>query len=234
MPIDGVRLVSDGRTYVDGTVGPKGARRADYLEITEQREGPGYGWCGDWATWLLYRWGCQDGTFLNRAILNGKWTPGDNIARLQRAVPRVNHLSPSALREAVTGDILIYNTPNGGHICFLDTPVKDDGSYVTLDGNSWMGVVANNTRRVGGSPALLEILQLSAIPSSSPVAPWASADPVAPTQPGAAQPSLFGWPFPIPSGTEPGQTGPATQNPADVLTSLLGGGDGTSLPERLF
>jgi hypothetical protein len=42
-----------------------------------------YSWCGDFATWVYWKAGCQDGTLLNRAALNGTWVPQMNLTYIQ-------------------------------------------------------------------------------------------------------------------------------------------------------
>lgn len=119
--------------------------------ITERRhrERPGgnaYAWCGDFATYVLMLAGCHDGGALNRVALNGKWQPGDNIARLVRWAKGYNQFVTFTAAEQ--GDIIIFATGNGDHICFLDQPPDGGGIFYTIDGNHG-NVVARAKRTVG-------------------------------------------------------------------------------------
>lgn len=123
-------------------------------KITEDRcfERPGgrqYAWCGDFATYCLMCCGCQDGGALNRVALNGKWTPGDNIARLVRWAK--GHQQFCDLDQVEPGDIIIFANTTGDHICFAESILDGSGNYTTIDGNSG-NIVARNRRVKGNKP----------------------------------------------------------------------------------
>lgn len=134
--------------------------RNRYLEYTEGRDSwvdpqgqvKKYGWCGDFITWVLSQpaIAVRRGSILNRAELNGKWMPGDTLARFDRWAKNAgashtygevvsNVYSPSS------GDIVILNTPKGGHICFFKSWISGT-AFRSIDGNGPGGITAVNTR----------------------------------------------------------------------------------------
>jgi hypothetical protein len=112
-----------------------------------------YGWCGDFVTYVLSRVGVMDGRVLNRAELNdGKWTPGDNLARIQRwAKEHGAIVEVDAVREDPTlldhGDIAIFVRTDGDHIAFFEGWLAA-GSFSTLDGNSYGRICKRNGRQL--------------------------------------------------------------------------------------
>jgi len=145
---------------VEGKVGPS-TDNAWYSAITEGRRDfvdPSgaehrYGWCGDFATYCCMQGGVLDGSILNRASLNnGKWTPGDNLARLERWARSVGAarsvMEVAANRDQVTGgDLVIFSRPDGDHIGMFERWTAA-GEFSSLDGNSVGRVCARNFRRL--------------------------------------------------------------------------------------
>lgn len=131
--------------------------RGRYLEIAEGRgdlksqdpTAKRYQWCGDYVTFCFAASGCEDGELLNRAAINGKWIPGDNIDRIQRYAAK-RGLWSSDVKAVKRGSVYIIETydqdgkPNGGHIGIVEH--ADGDNIITLDGNSFGGVVARNKR----------------------------------------------------------------------------------------
>jgi hypothetical protein len=150
-------------------VGPEHDRSC-YLQITESRadwQAPDgstrhYGWCGDLATAVLMLCGVTRGDVLNRAALNnGKWTPGDNLARLTRSIgstgglitqPSVR-LDPDLVQPA---DLVIFSRPDGDHIAFFSHWLAA-GEFETIDGNSWGRVVKRNFRHLVDHPGEMPV-----------------------------------------------------------------------------
>jgi len=135
--------------------------RACYLRLTENRADwktsdgtiKHYGWCGDFISFVLSRAGVMDGRILNRAELNnGKWVPGDNLARIQRwakgndAVVSVDAVraDPALL---TPGDIVIFVRTDGDHIAFFEDWTAA-GQFTSLDGNSFGRVCKRNGRNL--------------------------------------------------------------------------------------
>lgn len=149
--MDRNRLLSIAVSLVG--VGPTTAP-AKYNLITEgRRSSPKryYGWCGDFATYCLMLAGVVDGSILNREVLNGVWTPGDNIVRIGRWAKKVG-----AIRNhfAVPGDIIVNPRSDGDHIAFiLSTPSGPARKWQTLNGNGSGGVVS-----IGGFPAAVRYI----------------------------------------------------------------------------
>lgn len=145
--------------------GPRatGDRLALYNEITEgRRDWPDatgkmrhYGWCGDFVTWVLYTAGVRNGRLLNRQSLNGKWVPGDNLARIERWARRAGAFVPltgdpkliTAASKAKPGDIIVFFRSDGDHIAFVEDSGATSGDLVTIDGNSTGGLVSRNHHR---------------------------------------------------------------------------------------
>lgn len=175
-------------------VGPKSSRRAEYLQITEGREdwGPAgakkhYGWCGDFVTYCIMQQGSLDGELLNRAELNGKWVPGDNITRITRVSKARGWVKPKDA-PVERGDIVVLARQNGDHIGFAVSGGYQH--YTTIDGNGWGGVVVLTNRDVRP----IALIPLSAIPINlSPNNPGGSWFPI----PGLPIPGTGqGFPFP--------------------------------------
>lgn len=116
-------------------------------EVTEGRWQPGkYQWCGDYVTYILMQAGCKDGEALNRASLNGKWYPGDNMTRLKNWADKHGAtLKPSEKAKFQPGDVFVIQRKAGGHTGFIERQL-DSGHWSTIDGNSLYGRVARNTR----------------------------------------------------------------------------------------
>lgn len=116
---------------------------------TEKVKGKKYSWCGDFATYCLMVAGCLDGGALNRVSLNGKWVPGDNIARLVRWARA--HNAMITLTEAEPGDLVILANSNGDHIGIMSRPLEG-GRFGTVDGNSRFESVFENDRAMDDKP----------------------------------------------------------------------------------
>lgn len=133
-----------------------GEKLEQYNAITEGRRdwtGPDgknrhYGWCGDFVTYLLEQCGIRDGTLLNRQSINGKWAPGDNLARIERWAKAHDAFvtldgdtsSPDCARNAKTGDIIVFYRPDGDHIAIVESAIP----LKTIDGNGWGGRVVQS------------------------------------------------------------------------------------------
>jgi hypothetical protein len=152
-------------------------RPADLNAITEGRTqgNASYAWCGDFATFVLDKAGVRDGEALNRVSINGKWVPGDNLARLQRWA--ASHAAWSGvLKTAQPGDLLIMARPNGNHIGY----VIQLNPLITLDGNGWNAEV-HVTTRTPDEPVLGVIDTQQLLTAISTGYRWA---PTEPSQPG--------------------------------------------------
>jgi hypothetical protein len=134
-------------------------RRPELVEITEGRvnDSESYAWCGDFATFVLMKAGVTDGSALNRASIAGKWTPGDNLARLQRWASTHNSWS-TKLSDAVIGDYLIIVRNAGDHIGL----VRSVDPIVTIDGNGWNAEV-HSTARASGSFQIRGVVKTQAL-----------------------------------------------------------------------
>jgi len=134
----------------EAMIGVSRSNRVEDLDmITEGRytyRHPKYGWyawCGDFASWLLEHCGCKDPTAINRVSVAGKWTPGDNIARIMRwsKAHGASFTDPSQLKR---GDYYVKPAPSGDHIGVVH--VVRANSYTTIDGNGWKGAVSQGER----------------------------------------------------------------------------------------
>lgn len=153
-------------------------RREDYLRITEGRddwrspegEMKTYSWCGDFVSYVLMCAGVTDGSILNRAALNtGVWTPGDNINRIMRWGDQngASYSKSDAAEMAQPGDIFIFETGRGGHICFFHKWLSlVDYSFETLDGNAKNNATSRNNRVLngGGSKPLYKAVNIDNMP----------------------------------------------------------------------
>jgi hypothetical protein len=157
-----------------------------YLELTEGRDDwvqdgvhRSYGYCGDFVTYCLMHAGVRDGRILNRAALNdGKWAPGDNIARLVRWARATDSLiTPQTFKEQIKpADPVILHRKEGGshppgdHIClmvgWLD---RNLASFQTVDGNRPMGRCDYNANvmKVPGSWEVYGAVSLDKMPISN-------------------------------------------------------------------
>jgi len=154
------KIISIAAGFVAQGVGPEHDRPC-YLQLTEGRadwtgsdgEVRHYGWCGDYITYVLSRVGVMDGSILNRAELNdGKWTPGDNLARVQRWAKLTGSIIElDAVRDdpalLLPGDIVIFIRPDGDHIAFWEEWLAA-GSFSSLDGNSYGRICKRNGRQL--------------------------------------------------------------------------------------
>jgi len=129
---------------------------AKIKEITEGRySGPGYGWCGDAATWACARVGVTDGEALNRVEINGKWNPGMNLVYLQNWHHAHDAVIPkSSWQDGSPGDFIILFRSDGNHIGLIESI----NPLVTLDGNGWGGVVSRTKRDDEAKSRILEVL----------------------------------------------------------------------------
>lgn len=116
-----------------------------FAEMTEGRgvADPGYGWCGDAVTYALMLAGCRDGNVLNRAELNGSWTPGDNLDRIIRYAKRAGTWHDPQVRP-VQYAVYFKKRRDGGHVGMVTS--VNASSFDTVDGNSQFGKVATNRR----------------------------------------------------------------------------------------
>lgn len=137
----------------------KGAKppSAAYMQITEGRmttPAVYYGWCGDFVTYVLMQAGCRDGAILNRAALNGgKWQPGRNIERMKvwAQKQQVYFVGGSMADKITRGSVYIRVRPGGDHTGII-LENKGDGTFVSIDGNSFGGEVRVNTWSIEEKP----------------------------------------------------------------------------------
>jgi len=176
------RIIEIADEFVQKGIGPEHGREC-YLRITEGRadwKTPDgtvrhYGWCGDLVTFVLSRIGVLDGRILNRAELNnGKWTPGDNLARLQRwGKGNDAIISVDAVRDDPTllkaGDIVVFVRQDGDHIAFFEDWTAA-GQFTSLDGNSFGRICKRNGRQLVHAPNAMPIrhfIDITTLPLNS-------------------------------------------------------------------
>lgn len=95
-------------------------------------------WCGEFVSWLFARQGVKDATVINRVEVAGKWRSGWDIAIWDQWA--IDH---KVKRSAVTGPgLYVIPAASGDHIGIV-RGVNADGTYNTLDGNSFEPIGLN-------------------------------------------------------------------------------------------
>lgn len=95
-------------------------------------------WCGEFASWVMMQAGARDPEAINRVAVAGKWRVGEDIS-IWTAFGRKRKI----LRPRVDGSgIYVMQAKGGGHIGFVES-TNADGSFNTLDGNSFQPIGRN-------------------------------------------------------------------------------------------
>lgn len=104
------------------------------------------GWCGDFVNFCFMRAGVRDCALINRYDLCGRWDVGMNLARWYAWADATGSRVPyNSVRR---GDVYALKRSDGDHLgIVLSTDGK--GGFSSIDGNSFGGVVAMNSRTNG-------------------------------------------------------------------------------------
>lgn len=102
------------------------------------------GWCGDFVNFCFMKAGVSDCHIINRYDLCGSWEVGMNLARWYAWAEATN--SKIDFAQVKPGDVYALKRDDGDHLGIVLS--KGDASFTSIDGNSWGGVVAINSRQV--------------------------------------------------------------------------------------